>query len=276
MEATLYNQAGETIGTIQLNDYIFGITPNEPVMHQAMVRQQANARLGTHNTLNRGEVRGSTRKLYRQKGTGRARQGAIRAPHRPGGGIAHGPHPRSYEKKMPRKMRRLAVRSALSAKYAAEQIRFIDAFEFAQPRTKDVVALLEAHGLTGKTLIVIDSKDENLQRSAKNLPKVKTLLAHYLNVIDLLHFDNILFSRPAIAVIEGFLGKRGTSGSAMPLPDNGSSAGKETIVQPPISSPTAAPTAPTPPIPGGSTPPTGSTQADTAASDEDTDEEEAE
>jgi large subunit ribosomal protein L4 len=273
MEATLYNQAGETIGTIQLNDYIFGITPNEPVMHQAMVRQQANARLGTHNTLNRGEVRGSTRKLYRQKGTGRARQGAIRAPHRPGGGIAHGPHPRSYEKKMPRKMRRLAVRSALSAKYAAEQIRFIDAFEFAQPRTKDVVALLDSHGLTGKTLIVLDSKDENLQRSANNLPKVKTLLAHYLNVVDLLYFDNILFLRPAIAVIEGFLGKRGTSGSAMPLPDNGSSAGKETVVVSSASSPTP-PVAPTPP--SGPATPTGSTPGSMATSAEDTDEEEAE
>ncbi len=276
MEATLYNQAGETIGTIQLNEYIFGIKPNEPVMHQAVVRQQANARLGTHNTLNRGEVRGSTRKLYRQKGTGRARQGAIRAPHRPGGGIAHGPHPRSYEKKMPRKMRRLAVRSALSAKHAAEQIRFVDAFEFAQPRTKDMVALLEAHGLAGKTLIVLDRKDENIQRSANNLPRVKTLLAHYLNVIDLLYFDNIIFLQPAVTVIEGFLGKRGTSGSAMPLPDDGTSAGKETIVQPPISSATAASTAPTPPTPGGSTPPTGSTLTSMAAEDAATDEEEAE
>lgn len=122
MEAKLFNQSGAEVGTIQLDDYIFGIEPNVPVMHQAMVRQQANARMGTHNTRGRGEVAGSTRKLYRQKGTGRARQGSIRAPHRKGGGIAHGPHPRSYRQAMPRKMRRLAVRSALSAKYAADEI----------------------------------------------------------------------------------------------------------------------------------------------------------
>lgn len=218
MEATLYNQSGETIGVIQLNDFIFGITPNEPVMHQAMVRQRANARQGTHNTRGRGEVRGSTRKLYRQKGTGRARQGSIRAPHRPGGGIAHGPHPRSYEKKMPRKMRRLAVRSALAAKYAAEEIRFIDALAFEQPRTKDMLAVLEAHGLTGKTLIVLDRKDENVQRSANNLPYVKTLLAHYLNVIDLLYFDHIILSQPAVEVIESYLGNNGSRYNGVRLP----------------------------------------------------------
>jgi len=155
MEAKLYNQAGEEIDTIQLSDTIFGIEPNVPVMHQAVVRQLANARMGTHNTKGRGEVRGSTRKLYRQKGTGRARQGSLRAPHRKGGGVAHGPHPRSYEKKMPRKMRRLAVRSALSVKQSAEQIRFVDALELEAPRTKEMIALLNNHHLSGKTLICL-------------------------------------------------------------------------------------------------------------------------
>ncbi len=206
MEAKLYNQAGDQIGTIHLSDYVFGITPNQPVMHQAMVRQHANARLGTHNTLGRSEVRGSTRKLYRQKGTGRARQGSIRAPHRRGGGIAHGPHPRSYEKQMPRKMRRLAVRSALSARQADEQIRFVDGLDFARPRTKDMIALLEAQGLDGKTLIVLDAKDENISRSASNLPNVKTLLAHYLNVVDLLSFDNIIMPVSAVEVALSYLG----------------------------------------------------------------------
>jgi len=205
MEARLYNQSGEAIGTLELNEYIFGITPNEPVMHQAMLMQLANARLGTHNTRGRGEVAGSTAKLYRQKGTGRARQGSIRAPHRKGGGVAHGPHPRSYTQRMPRKMRRLAVRSALSAKMAAEQIRFIDDLRFEQPRTKDMVAFLAAHGIEGKTLIVIPSKEGNIQRSANNLPKVKTLLANYLNVIDLLQHDTIVFPKAAIEVIETFL-----------------------------------------------------------------------
>ncbi len=210
MQATLYSQSGEPVGTIELNDYIFGITPNIPVMHQYVVMQAANARLGTHNTRGRGEVKGSTRKLYRQKGTGRARQGSARAPHRMGGGVAHGPHPRSYRLNMPRKMRRLAVRSALSAKCAAAQIRFVDSLSFERPRTKDAVAFLQAHGLEGKTLIVIDSKSEQnqiVQRSANNLPKVKTLLASYLNVRDLLHYDYIVLPQAAIEVIEGILGQ---------------------------------------------------------------------
>lgn len=207
MEAKLFNQSGDEVGTIQLAEYIFGIAPNIPVMHQAVVRQQANARLGTHNTRGRGEVRGSTRKLYRQKGTGRARQGSVRAPHRKGGGIAHGPHPRSYRQAMPRKMRRLAVRSALSAKYAADEIRFVDGLSFEQPRTKDMLACLASLNLNGKILIVLDRKDENVQRSANNLPGVKTLLAHYLNVIDLLQFDNVVIARPAVDVIESYLGQ---------------------------------------------------------------------
>lgn len=210
MQTTLYNQAGEQIGSLELSEYIFGVTPNVPVMHQYVVMQHANARLGTHNTRGRGEVRGATRKLYRQKGTGRARQGSLRAPHRKGGGVAHGPHPRSYRLQMPKKMRRLAVRSALSAKYAAAQIRFVDALSFEKPRTRDAVAFLQAHGLDGKTLIVVDSKSpQNLvvQRSANNLPHVKTILASYLNVRDLLQYDNIVLPRAAIAVIEGILGE---------------------------------------------------------------------
>jgi large subunit ribosomal protein L4 len=207
MEAKLFNQTGDEVGAIELAEYIFGIEPNIPVMHQAMVRQQANARLGTHNTRGRGEVTGSTRKLYRQKGTGRARQGSVRAPHRKGGGVAHGPHPRKYTQAMPRKMRRLAVRSALSAKHAADEIRFVDALSFEQPRTKDMLACLSALDLGGKTLIVLDQKDENVQRSAGNLPGVKTLLAHYLNVIDLLNYDNVLMSRAAVEVVAGYLGQ---------------------------------------------------------------------
>ncbi len=206
METKLYNQAGDQIGTVQVSEYVFGIAPNTAVMHQAMVRQLANARYGTHNTLDRGKVRGSTRKLYRQKGTGRARQGSIRAPHRRGGGVAHGPHPRSYEKKMPRKMRRLAVRSALSAKQASEQIRVVDELEFVQPRPKDMIALLEAHNLEGKTLIVLDERNENVRRSANNLPYVKTLFASYLNVVDLLSYDYVLMLRGALDTIEGYLG----------------------------------------------------------------------
>lgn len=209
MEATLYNQAGEQIGSIELNEYIFGVEPNIPLMHQYVVMQAANARLGTQNTRGRGEVVGSTKKLYRQKGTGRARQGSARAPHRMGGGIAHGPHPRSYRKNMPKKMRRLAVRSALSAKMAAAQIRFIDAISLEQPRTKDIVKFLGDHTLSGKTLIVLDRKNEQtgiIQRSANNLPNVQTLLAHYLNVRDLLNCDTVVMPKAAIDIIESYLG----------------------------------------------------------------------
>ncbi|NJK78574.1 MAG: 50S ribosomal protein L4 [Chloroflexaceae bacterium] len=206
MEAKLYNQDGDQIGVIQVSDYIFGIDPNVAVMHQASVRQFANARAGTHSTRGRGEVAGSTRKLYRQKGTGRARQGSIRAPHRRGGGIAHGPHPRSYEKHMPRKMRRLAVRSALSVKLSG--IRFVDVLEFDVPRTRAMIEMLEDQDFAGKTLIVLDRKEgyENLYRSANNLPNVKILLAHYLNVNDLLNYDNVLMTVEAVRVAESYLG----------------------------------------------------------------------
>ena len=214
MEAKLFNQTGAEVGTIQVDDYIFGIEPNVPVMHQAMVRQQANARLGTHNTRGRGEVAGSTRKLYRQKGTGRARQGSVRAPHRKGGGVAHGPHPRSYRQDMPRKMRRLAVRSALSAKYAADEILFVEGWSFEQPRTKDMISALSSLQAAGKTLIVIDQKDENLQKSANNVTGVKTLLANYLNVIDLLSSDKVVISRAAADVIANWLGAQDNGATA--------------------------------------------------------------
>lgn len=207
MQATLYSQAGAQIGTIELDDYIFGIEPNVPVMHQMMVLQQANARQGTHSTRTRGEVKGSTRKLYRQKGTGRARQGSIRAPHHSGGGVVFGPKPRDYTKHMPRKMRRLAVRSALSAKQAAGEIRFVDNLAFDTIRTKAVVELLQGFNVgKQKTLIVLADKNEILSRSANNLPHVKTLNAMYLNIRDLLHYDVVVFPRTALEKVNAWLG----------------------------------------------------------------------
>lgn len=214
MQATLYNQAGAEIGTIDLDEYIFGIKPNVPVMHQMMVLQRANARQGTHSTRTRGEVRGSTRKLYRQKGTGRSRQGALRAPHHAGGGVVFGPKPRDYTQRMPRKMRRLAVRSALSAKFADDAIRFVDALSMDVPRTKAMVELLQTLNLdAGKTLIVLPERDEAIIRSANNLPRVKTLNAMYLNVIDLLSYDRVLVTQAALDKITGWLGKAGAAQS---------------------------------------------------------------
>ena len=207
MQATLYSQAGAQIGTIELDDYIFGIEPNVPVMHQMMVLQQANARQGTHSTRTRGEVKGSTRKLYRQKGTGRARQGSIRAPHHSGGGVVFGPKPRDYTKRMPRKMRRLAVRSALSAKQAAGEIRFVDNLVLDTIRTKAIVELLQGFNVgKQKTLIVLAGKNETLSRSANNLPHVKTLNAMYLNIRDLLNYDVVVFPRTALEKVNAWLG----------------------------------------------------------------------
>jgi large subunit ribosomal protein L4 len=207
MQATLYSQAGAQIGTIELDDYIFGIEPNVPVMHQMMVLQQANARQGTSNTRTRGQVRGSTRKIYRQKGTGRARQGAIRAPHHSGGGVVFGPHPRKYTQSMPKKMRRLAVRSALSAKHSDGQILFVDALNMDAPRTKAMIEVLQNLRIgEAKTLIVMSEKDENIVRSANNLGNVKTLLAGYLNVVDLLKYDVVVVPQAALSQIEQWLG----------------------------------------------------------------------
>ncbi|HEY1014135.1 MAG TPA: 50S ribosomal protein L4 [Herpetosiphonaceae bacterium] len=209
MEAKLWNQAGQEIGTLELQDYIFGIEPNLAVMHQAVVRQHANGRQGTSSTKTRGEVQGSTKKLYRQKGTGRARQGAIRAPHHSGGGVVHGPKPRKYTKAMPRKMRRLAVRSALSVKHADGQILFVDDLQLSAPRTKDIVSLLASLKVNeGKTLIALGENNANVQNSARNLPNVKTLLASYLNVVDLLTYDNLIMPRSALSVVEHILGQQ--------------------------------------------------------------------
>ncbi len=210
MQATLYSQAGAQIGTVELDDYIFGIEPNVPVMHQMLVLQQANARQGTHNTRNRGEVKGSTRKLYRQKGTGRARQGSIRAPHHAGGGVVFGPKPRDYTKRMPRKMRRLAVRSALSAKQAAGEIRVVDTLALDSIRTKAIVELLNGFNLgKQKTLIVLADKNETIMRSANNLPNVKTLNAMYLNIRDLLSYDVVLLPQAALERVNAWLGNGG-------------------------------------------------------------------
>lgn len=213
MQATLYSQVGAQIGTVELDDYIFGIEPNVPVMHQMMVLQNANRRQGTHNTLTRGQVRGSTRKIYRQKGTGRSRQGAIRAPQHSGGGVVFGPHPRDYTKRMNRKMRRLAVRSALSAKQAAGEIRVLDALALNEIRTKAMVELLNGFDLgKAKTLIVLPEKNDVIARSANNLPNVKTLNAMYLNVIDLLKYDVVLLPQAAITRINAWLGNGSASG----------------------------------------------------------------
>jgi large subunit ribosomal protein L4 len=208
MQVPVLNMSGEQVGEIELNDAIFATPINRGLMHQALVRQLANARMGTHKTKTRGEVRGGGRKPWRQKGTGRARQGSTRAPNWVGGGIVFGPQPRSYEKKMPRKMRHAALRSALSVKAGGEQIIVLDALSMEAPKTKEMIKTLSALGIDGQSaLVVLPERDMAVERSASNLPKVKTLLAGYLNIQDLLGYDKVVLTRSSVDQIHQWLGK---------------------------------------------------------------------
>ena len=206
MQVAVRNTAGENIGEVVLRDDVFGIEPNVSVMHQALVRQLANRRLGTHKAKTRSEVTRTKAKWYRQKGTGRARHGSHNAPIFVGGGVAHGPRPRKYTKKMPRKMRRLALRSALSAKAAEDRIIVLDAIEFDGPKTRSMVDTLENLTVDGSAVILLPERNENVELSAGNLPDVKTLRAHYLNVRDLLKYDYVIMPTGALSVVEGILG----------------------------------------------------------------------
>lgn len=206
MQVPLFNQAGEKVGTTELRDDIFGIEPNQPVMHQALVRQQANARQGTADTKSRAEVAGGGSKPWKQKGTGRARQGSTRAPHWRHGGIVFGPTPRSYAQRMPRKMRRLALRSALSAKAADGQLRILEKLAFQEPKTREMEAMLGGLAIESSALILLPAANETLRKSAANIPDVKTLRAEYLNVRDLLGYEVVVMPLDTIKVIEGFLG----------------------------------------------------------------------
>jgi len=206
MVVPIYSSSGEEVGEIDLLPEIFEASINLPLMHQALMRQLANARQGTHKAKTRSEVNRSKSKWYRQKGTGRARHGSRNANLFVGGGIAHGPKLRNYTKKMPRKMRRAALRSALSAKAMGDQIVVLDALEMEMPKTKEMVAVLESLRLDRRVLILLPERNEPLEKSARNLPQVKTLRASYLNVRDLLGYDHVLMPLGALQVIENMLG----------------------------------------------------------------------
>jgi large subunit ribosomal protein L4 len=192
------DQTGASTGELELAESIFGGPVNTAVMHQALLRQLANARQGTHDTKTRTEVRGGGKKPWRQKGTGRARQGSIRSPQWTGGGIVFGPTPRSYRQEMPRKQRRLALRSALAAKAQDGHITVLEGFTVDAPRTKAVVELLAGIEAGAKSLIVLGSHNEGLERSARNLTEVRVILAANLSVRDLLIADTVLITRDAI------------------------------------------------------------------------------
>ncbi|MDQ6847378.1 MAG: 50S ribosomal protein L4 [Candidatus Dormibacteraeota bacterium] len=196
------DQTGASNGEFQLSDAIFGAPINTAVMHQALIRQLANARQGTHDTKTRTEVRGGGKKPWRQKGTGRARQGSIRSPQWTGGGIVFGPTPRSYRQDMPRKQRRMALRSALTAKAQDGQVSVLSGFELETPSTRAVVDLLRTIEAGARVLVVLGSHNELLERSARNLAEVRVILAANLSVRDLLTAETVLMTRDAIEHVE--------------------------------------------------------------------------
>jgi large subunit ribosomal protein L4 len=206
MQVPVYNVEGEQVSERELRDDIFAVPINEALMHQALVRQLANARLGTHKTKTRGEIQGGGRKPWRQKGTGRARQGSIRSPQWRGGGTVFGPSPRDYRQKMPRKMRRQALRSALSVKASESQVVLVDTLAMAEPKTKQMLGTLKNLGIGTSALILLPQRDEEILRSVRNLPEIRTLVAQYLNVRDLLKFEYILVPLDSLEVIERILG----------------------------------------------------------------------
>jgi len=201
-QTTLYARTGEAIGTVELPAELFAAPLNAAVLHQAVTAQLAGRRLGTSDTKTRGQVAGGGKKPYRQKGTGRARQGSRRAPHYAGGGVVFGPHPRSYAQRLPRKMKRLALRGALTAKLGADAIKVVDAFALEEIRTKDLVGVLGNLKVAGRVLIIAPGRDERLDLSARNLPRVEVLLADSLNIVDVLNADTVVIEQPALARLE--------------------------------------------------------------------------
>jgi large subunit ribosomal protein L4 len=205
-QVNVLNTAGDVVGQIELDDSVFGIEPNAAVVHQAVVCQLANARRGTADTQTRAEVTATGSKPWRQKGTGRARHGSRRGPQWRGGGVGFGPHPRSYEQKLPKKMRRLALRSVLSSKVAEDRIMVLERLEMEAPRTKEMAALLSRLGVDGKAMIVLGKMDEAVRRSARNLPEVLAVTPGSMNLLDLLYRDRVVMTVDAIAAITKWLG----------------------------------------------------------------------
>jgi large subunit ribosomal protein L4 len=216
MQLEVFDRKGDKVKSIDADDAVFGLKPNKAVVHQTMVAQRANLRHGTHSTKTRGEVSGSTRKLYRQKGTGRARAGSVRSPTRRGGGITFGPKPRSYKQDLPKRMRRLAIRSVLSAKAAGGDLRVLDSLKFEKPSTKELSTIVAALGFERKTLVVTADADSMIKLSTQNASNVKWLPASYLNVLDMLSFRGLLLTEDAVRVVEGLWGGERAGKRRMP------------------------------------------------------------
>ena len=205
-KVSVLSQTGASVGEIELNEAIFGIEPNEAVLFDAVIAQRASLRQGNHKVKNRSEVAGGGRKPWRQKGTGRARQGSIRSPQWRGGGIVFGPTPRSYSFKLPKKVRRLALKSALSAKVVEQNFLVLDALTLAAPKTKEFTKILKDLSLEKKSLFVTADLDENVALSARNIPGVTVLTASGINVLDLLGHEKVVFTKAAVEKVEEVLG----------------------------------------------------------------------
>jgi large subunit ribosomal protein L4 len=198
MELPVSNLNGEVVASATLDDQVWDIEPNRAVLHQAVVAQQANARRGTADTKTRGEVRGGGKKHHRQKGTGMARAGSTRAPNWRGGGVVFGPHPRDWHQALPKKMRRLAMRSALSAKVDDDAVRLVDGWELAEVKTRAMLAVLTALSAPRRTVVVLAERDPSIERASSNLPEVSVVTPATLTLIELLKAEHVLIS-PAAA-----------------------------------------------------------------------------
>ena len=198
----VYDIEGKKVNDVELNEDIFGIIPNEELVHSVIVNYLANQRQGTQSTKTRAEVRGGGKKPWRQKGTGRARQGSIRAPHWVGGGIALGPKPRSYSYKLNKKEKRLAIKSCLSSKVIENELTVVDKIELKEIKTKEVAKMLSNLKLAGKTLILLPEKNEVIQKSARNIEGVKTLSVNTINAYDLVNYNNLVITLDTVKKLE--------------------------------------------------------------------------
>jgi large subunit ribosomal protein L4 len=203
LTAPVFGPDGTPAGEVKLDPEVFGIEPNMAVLHQVVTAQLAGARAGTHKTKKRSEVRGGGAKPWRQKGTGRARAGSIRAPQWRGGGVAHGPEPRDYSQRTPKKMRRLALHSALSARASEEAVLVVDTFDWTSPKTREAVALLAAIGAGGKTLLVLNSVDDVAGVAFRNLPQVVISEPGHLTAYDVLWARNVIFTSQSVSAVGG-------------------------------------------------------------------------
>jgi large subunit ribosomal protein L4 len=219
MKLTVYDITGKEVGSMDADDLVFGVTPHQAAMRQALLAQMANRRAGSANTKTRGEVRGSTRKIRRQKGIGASRQGAIRAPHHRAGGISFGPKPRSYKQALPKRVRRLAIRSAISSKAQDGELKVVRGLDLDAPKTRTVKDMLDGLELKRSALLVTATSDRNVLLSARNLPGARALAADYLNVADLLTCRGLVMTEDAVRRAEALWGGERATKRIAPAPE---------------------------------------------------------